>query len=77
MLDQVVSDTQIEDVHPIGDTQKESDQIFSDTQQKDVPKYKNRKHPGLWQAYQWWSELVELRKRHLLRISAAERGVSQ
>lgn len=38
---------------------------------------KSRKQPRLWQAYQNWNELVELRKRHLLRISAVERGASQ
>lgn len=56
---------------------QDSDQYCSDTQDGDVPNRKTRKNPQLWQAYQWWNELVELRKRHLLRISAAERGVSQ
>lgn len=37
------------------------------------PKMRDRKHPRLYQAYQWWYELVELRKRHTLRISAIER----
>lgn len=41
-----------------------------------APMPKPRKYPELWQAYQLWSELMELRKRHLLRISAIERGVS-
>jgi hypothetical protein len=39
-------------------------------------KLKLRKYPHLWQSYCLWSELVEMRKRHTLRISAAERGVS-
>ena len=77
MLDHLEGDTQIVDVQSMNDTHVGNDHAVDDTQQKDVPKYKNRKYPGLWQAYQWWSELVELRKRHLLRISAAERGVSQ
>jgi hypothetical protein len=37
---------------------------------------KERKYPQLWQAYQWWDECVELRKKHLLRIGAIERGAS-
>lgn len=37
---------------------------------------KPRKHPRLWQAYLFWRELMEMRKRHLLRISAIERGAS-
>lgn len=40
------------------------------------PKMRDRKHPRLYQAYQWWYELVEMRKRHILRISAIERGDS-
>lgn len=67
--------------YTIRDTQKagvqDSDYFSGDTQINDVLNRKTRKHPQLWQAYQWWNELVELRKRHLLRISAAERGVSQ
>lgn len=43
---------------------------------KELPPPKPRKRPLLWQSYQYWSELVEMRKRHTLRISAAERGVS-
>jgi ribosomal protein L37AE/L43A len=43
----------------------------------DQPQPKPRKYMQLWQAYLWWNELVELRKRHTLRISAVERGVSQ
>ncbi len=43
---------------------------------KNQPVLKERKHPLLWQSYLWWYELMELRKRHLLRISSAERGVS-
>lgn len=40
------------------------------------PDPKPRKHPQLWQAYLWWFELMEMRKRHLLRISSIERGKS-
>lgn len=36
-----------------------------------------RKNIQLWQAYQWWYELSEMEKRHTLRISSAEREVSQ
>ena len=43
----------------------------------DQPMPKPRKYPQLWQSYLFWSELVELRKRHTLRISAIERGVSE
>ncbi len=35
-----------------------------------------RKHAALWQAYLWYNEWLEMKKRHLLRISAAERGAS-
>ena len=40
------------------------------------PDPKPRKNPHLWQAYLNWQELVELRKRHLLRISSIEHGKS-
>lgn len=40
------------------------------------PDPKPRKHPELWQSYLWWFELMEMRKRHLLRISSIERGKS-
>lgn len=40
------------------------------------PEPRNRKHPYLWQAYLWYMEFLELRKTHLLRISAIERGSS-
>jgi len=36
-----------------------------------------RKNIRLWQAYLMWDELVEMRKRHLLRISSIENGKSQ
>lgn len=35
-----------------------------------------RKHPLLWQSYLQWNELVQMRKRHLLRISSIEAGKS-
>jgi len=41
------------------------------------PDPKPRKHIQLWQAYLQWDELVEMRKRHLLRISSIEAGKSQ
>jgi len=40
------------------------------------PEPKARKRPKLWQAYLLWNEVVEMRKRHKLRISAIERGKS-
>ena len=40
------------------------------------PDPKPRKHPQLWQAYLAWYEITEMRKRHLLRASTAERGKS-
>jgi len=40
------------------------------------PDPKPRKHPHLWQAYLFWDEMVEMRKRHLLRISSIEKGKS-
>jgi len=40
------------------------------------PDPKPRKHPQLWQSYLWWNELVQMRKRHLLRISSIEAGKS-
>ncbi len=40
------------------------------------PDPKPRKHPRLWQAYLWWDEMMELRKRHNLRISSIEKGKS-
>lgn len=41
------------------------------------PEPKPRKHPQLWQSYLLWDELMKMRQRHNLRISAAERGKSQ
>ena len=40
------------------------------------PDPKPRKHPQLWQAYLWWDELMQMRKRHTLRISSIEAGKS-
>lgn len=40
------------------------------------PAPKPRKHPRLWQAYLWWREMSEMRKRHILRISSIEKGKS-
>jgi len=40
------------------------------------PDPKPRKHAQLWQCYLWWDELVEMRKRHTLRISSVEAGKS-
>ena len=40
------------------------------------PDPKPRKHPQLWQSYLIWNELVEMRKRHELRISSIEKGKS-
>lgn len=41
------------------------------------PAPRERKLVNLWQVYQWWDELVELRKRHLLRISSIKKGKSK
>lgn len=40
------------------------------------PPAKPRKHPQLWQAFLMWDELVEMRKRHELRLTSIERGKS-
>lgn len=40
------------------------------------PDPKPRKYSALWQSYLWWFELMEMRKRHNLRISSAEKGKS-
>lgn len=40
------------------------------------PDPKPRMRPQLWQSYLWWNELVEMRKRHILRITSIERGKS-
>ena len=55
------------DVHELYDTH------FSDDLR---PPPKPRHNPQLWQSYLWWYELMELRKRHLLRISSCEAGKS-
>jgi len=55
----------------------ELDELEQETEKPDeAPRLRPRKHPRLWQAYQFWREVVEMRKRHTLRISAVERGVS-
>lgn len=51
-------------------------QLTCDTQAIDAPP-RIRKNPQLWQAYQMWNEVSEMRKRHNLRIDAARRKVSQ
>lgn len=38
------------------------------------PDPKPRKHSQLWQAYLWWDELMQMRKRHVLRRNAAIEG---
>jgi len=40
------------------------------------PPPRPRKHPHLWQYYCLWDELMKMRQKHTLRISAAERGKS-
>jgi len=40
------------------------------------PEPKPRKRPELWQSYLIWDELVEMRKRHTLRISSIDAGKS-
>lgn len=40
------------------------------------PDPKPRRSAHLWQAYLFWNELVEMRKRHNLRISSIESGKS-
>jgi predicted RNA-binding Zn-ribbon protein involved in translation (DUF1610 family) len=40
------------------------------------PDPKPRRYPHLWQAYLLWDELMQQRKRHLLRIASIEAGKS-
>lgn len=37
---------------------------------------KDRRYPQLWQAFQWWDELMQMRKKHLLRLSSIDHGKS-
>jgi hypothetical protein len=46
------------------------------TKEDKRPDPKPRKNAQLWQAYLWWYELMEMRKRHTLRISSIEKGKS-
>lgn len=46
------------------------------TQEDQRPDPKPRKRANLWQAYLFWDELVQMRKRHNLRISSIEAGKS-
>ncbi len=73
--------------HGLGVTQRErvTNGAGGETNTAELPKEsvsdarpapKPRKYPQLWQWYLWWYEFVELRKRHLLRISSIERGKS-
>lgn len=41
------------------------------------PEPRPRKLIHLWQAHQQWNEMVEMRKRHVLRISSIEKGRSK
>lgn len=74
--DHVVCDTQKPRVanNGNGDGDQDADDTRSECDLRPPPK--PRKHPQLWQSYLWWYELMELRKRHLLRISSCERGKS-
>jgi len=38
------------------------------------PDPKPRKHAQLWQAYLWWDELMQMNKKHKLRLDAATKG---
>lgn len=49
---------------------------MTDTINDKRPDPKPRKHPKLWQSYLWWDEIMQMRKRHLLRISSIEAGKS-
>ncbi len=40
------------------------------------PAPKPRKNAHLWQSFLWWDELMQMRKRHTLRLCSAERGKS-
>lgn len=40
------------------------------------PDPKPRKNPQLWQSFLWWDEIMQMRKRKLLRISTIEKGKS-
>lgn len=40
------------------------------------PEPKARKNPELWQAYLWWDELMQMQKRHKLRLSSIEKEKS-
>lgn len=48
----------------------------TDPKEDKRPDPKPRVRPHLWQAYLFWNELVEMRKRHLLRISSIQAGKS-
>lgn len=48
----------------------------TDQKEDKRPDPKPRVRPHLWQAYLFWNELVEMRKRHLLRISSIQAGKS-
>jgi len=51
-------------------------QLEDETKTLDISK-KQHKLINLWQDYLWYNEILEMRKRHLLRISAIERGVTR
>ncbi len=44
----------------------------------ETPKKLKKEHKliNLWQNYLWYAEMLEMRKRHLLRISAIDRGLT-
>lgn len=47
------------------------------TQEDKRPDAPPRKQAHLWQAYLWWNELIEIRKRHTLRATSGERSKTQ
>lgn len=46
------------------------------SEKNEKPQLKDRKNPQLWQSYLIWDEVVQMRKRHTLRLKAIERGDS-
>jgi hypothetical protein len=76
--DQIVDVTQTQGVtDDEGSGEETKYKVLSKIDMSDArPDPKPRKYPILWQSYLWWFEMMETRKRHLLRISSIDRGKS-
>ena len=74
--DQVTSVIQLHHVAEQDEQETKQDELSINIMSDARPAPKPRKYSILWQSYLFWFEMMETRKRHLLRISSIDRGKS-